>query len=290
MNETSSMNSLSRNSDLVVAGIYERKIGASLERVWENVYDWEHLPYLHAEAFTSISLVDSGDWGWRARVGMNGGSEAKIELITNRAAHHYVARTVEGPGAPGEIWTSLDPVAADQTAIRVEFCVLPMPEDALRNLGQGFIGLYTMLWNQDEEMMQSRTTALSDRALRNARSQHEATRPEEALSLGTIEALRSRLPLIIERSGQEFRIVEVDGELIAHSTECPHLLGPLGNCAVDGEKLVCPWHGYEFDIRSGQSSDGRRFRLRPAPEIEVDSEGRVVVGFPVNDPTERSES
>ena len=156
MTEVDFAGSLERDSDLVVAGLYERRIGASLTRVWENVYDWEHLPYLHAEAFSSIAIDDSGDWGWRARIGMPGGGEAQIELITNRSARCYVARTIEGAGAPSEIWTSLDPVAEDETDIRVEFCVRPMPEGALQNLGKGFVGLYTLLWTQDEEMMQAR--------------------------------------------------------------------------------------------------------------------------------------
>jgi nitrite reductase/ring-hydroxylating ferredoxin subunit len=279
MTEANWTNSLDRNADLVVAGIYERQIGASLERVWENVYDWEHLPYLHSEAFTSISLVDSGDWGWRARVGMTGGTEATIELITNRAAHHYVARTIKGAGAPSEIWTSLDPSAPDQTGIRVEFCVEPMPEKALRKLGKGFVGLYTLLWSQDEAMMQTRTAALVARGTgeKSRRNGGQSGRSAETISLGTVDEVRSRLPLIIELSGHSFRIVETDGAFIAHSTECPHLFGPLGDCTIEGGKLVCPWHGYEFDLRSGRSTEGRPLRLRPAPKIEIDSAQRVVV-------------
>jgi nitrite reductase/ring-hydroxylating ferredoxin subunit len=278
-NETNWTNALERNPDLVVAGIYEREIGASLERVWENVYDWEHLPFLHSEAFTSISLVDSGDWGWRARVGMMGGSEATIELITNRAAHHYVARTIEGAGVPSEIWTSLDPSAPDQTGIRVEFCVEPMPEEALRKLGKGFVGLYTLLWSQDEAMMQTRTAALEARGTggKSPRIAGESDRSAETISLGTVDELRSRLPLVIELSGHSFRIVETEGAFIAHSTECPHLFGPLGDCAIEDGKIVCPWHGYAFDLRSGRSTEGRPLRLRPAPKIEIDSAQRFVV-------------
>ena len=32
---------------LTSVATYRRRIGASLERVWENVHDWEHLPWLH---------------------------------------------------------------------------------------------------------------------------------------------------------------------------------------------------------------------------------------------------
>ena len=163
MPEQDRAHALRRNEDLVVAAVYERAIEASLERVWENVYDWEHLPWLHSQAFESIEEIESGAWGWRAQVGLAGGAKAEIELVTDRQVGHYVARTVAGAGAPSEIWTSLIPLAEDRTAIRVEFCVSAMPEQALRRLGQGYVSLYTLLWDQDEGMMQTRESALEER-------------------------------------------------------------------------------------------------------------------------------
>jgi nitrite reductase/ring-hydroxylating ferredoxin subunit len=268
-NQPKRSNSIERNSDLVVAAVYDREIGASLERVWENVYDWEHLPWLHSEAFKSIEKISSGEWGWRARVELAGEAKAEIELITDRTARHYVARTFAGAGAPSEIWTSLDPTAENRTSIRVEFCVQPMPDEALQRLGKGYVSLYTMLWDQDEEMMQTREHALANR---------EITRLEklETLSLGQLSEVRSRLPLMIDFAGRRFRIVELEGELVAHSAECPHLLGPLGDCDVTSGKISCPWHGYQFDVRTGKSSDGRSLRLRSAPRVVLHAASREV--------------
>jgi len=271
MTESNRSNSLDRNSELVVAAVYKRVVEASLERVWENVYDWEHLPWLHSEAFNSIEKLDSGDWGWHARVELAGEAKAEIELITNRAARHYVARTLSGAGVPSEIWTSLDPIAEDRTAIEVEFCVQPMSDDALRKLGNGYVSLYTLLWDQDEEMMQTRARALADR--RTASPQRA-----ETLALGRLDDVRSRLPLLINFAGRRFRVVEFRGEIIAHSTECPHFLGPLDDCRVTNGSILCPWHGYRFDIRTGRSSDGRSLRLSTAPRVVVDgTSGQVSI-------------
>ena len=264
---------LIRNPDLAVASVYEREIGASLERVWENVYDWEHLPWLHSEAFSAIERSEEGEWGWRARVEMGGDASAEIELVTDRPARRYVARTLRGSGAPSEIWTSLDPVATHRTAIRVEFCVQPMPEAALRKLGKGYVSLYSLLWDQDEEMMRTREDALAERGSRASEQD-----PLEAISLGTPDAVRRDLPRIIEFGGHRFSIVEVAGEFLAHSIECPHLLGPLEACPVEDDAIVCPWHGYRFDLRSGESADGRSLRLRRAPRVALDDEsGEVIV-------------
>lgn len=276
MPEPKRPNSLDRNSELVVAAVYEREVAASLERVWENVYDWEHLPWIHSEAFNSIERISSGDWGWRARIELAGEARAEIELITNRDAqcddtHCYVARTYDGAGAPSEIWTSLDPIAEDRTAIAVEFCVQPMPEEALQNLGKGYVSLYTLLWDQDEAMMRSREKALGHRPTGSVAQ-------SESLSLGLFDDVRSKLPFTIEFAGSQFRIVELEGELVAHSTECPHLLGPLDDCSVTNGSILCPWHGYQFDVRTGRSSDGRALRLCSAPRVVVDAKnGQVVV-------------
>jgi nitrite reductase (NADH) small subunit len=32
---------------------------------------------------------------------------------------------------------------------------------------------------------------------------------------------------------------------------CPHEGGPLGEGIVEDGKVVCPWHGYPFDVHTG---------------------------------------
>jgi nitrite reductase/ring-hydroxylating ferredoxin subunit len=64
---------------------------------------------------------------------------------------------------------------------------------------------------------------------------------------------------------------------VAHATLCPHRLGPLHECAVEDGALRCPWHGYRFDVRTGESLSGRRLRLPPAPRVEIDGDSRVVL-------------
>lgn len=269
MSTTDVSNSLDRNPELIVASTYRREVFASLERVWENVYDWEHLPWIHSKAFNAIDLVDSGDWGWRARIELAGQAKAEIELIADRSAGRYVARTFAGAGAPTEIWTSLEAVAEDRTAIQVEFCVAPMSEDALRKLGGGFVSLYTLLWDQDEEMMRVRQAALDQGPFAPSDS-------VESRRIGRFDEIRSKLPMAIEFAGRSFRIIEVAGELVAHSTECPHRLGPLNECEIVDGSLTCPWHGYRFDARTGRSVDGRSLRLPHAPRIVIDSASQEV--------------
>lgn len=227
---------------------------------------------MHAEAFTSIERLDSGAWGWHARVGLRGGSEAEIELVREEESRCYVARTLAGAGAPTEIWTTLEPRTEDRTVIRVEFCVRAS-SDALQAIGDAYVELYTRLWDQDEAMMREREAALA------ARESTSHERSQEPLSLGPLESLRPRLPLVIELGGERFRIVEVQGELLAHGLRCPHRLGPLDECEIVEGEIVCPWHGYAFDLLTGCSADGRGLRLDPAPRVDVEA-GQVRVSVP----------
>ncbi len=60
---------------------------------------------------------------------------------------------------------------------------------------------------------------------------------------------------------------------------CPHAREPLVNAAFDGETLVCPYHDWVFDARSGKCLDGKRCRLAEYPlkvqgeDVMIDVEG-----------------
>ncbi|MFA6914767.1 MAG: Rieske (2Fe-2S) protein [Parachlamydiales bacterium] len=51
--------------------------------------------------------------------------------------------------------------------------------------------------------------------------------------------------------GREIVIFNCDGEFYAIENVCPHMGGPLGEGEMDGCTVVCPWHGWQFDIKSG---------------------------------------
>jgi len=256
-------------SSPVSVAVYRRRIGASLERVWENVRDWEHLPWLHGEAFASIALEEEGDFGWRARVGLRGaaGRSIRLELLAE-GERRYVARTLEGPGAGTEIWTRLSPVDGRRTDIEVEFAVPDLVPAHRTRVGDGYVALYTRLWGQDEAMMQRRSWLLE-----SPRSAPRAA--AELLDLGPQAELEERLPLRVSFSGRPVVVARCEGELLAFDGLCPHALGPLDEGELFAGRVVCPWHGYAFDVRSGRGCDAaKRLRLAPAPRVEV-AGGRV---------------
>jgi nitrite reductase/ring-hydroxylating ferredoxin subunit len=49
-------------------------------------------------------------------------------------------------------------------------------------------------------------------------------------------------------------IANVDGALSAMDNVCLHRGGPLGQGVVMGGRVVCPWHGWEYDPKTGAAS------------------------------------
>ncbi len=56
-----------------------------------------------------------------------------------------------------------------------------------------------------------------------------------------------------EVRGVEVCLANVEGRLCALNNICPHRGGPLGQGWIDGEAVVCPWHSWAFDTRSGRA-------------------------------------
>lgn len=260
---------MSRHStELALAGVYTRTVAASLDRIWENVLDWEHLAHLHESTFASCELIEHGNTGWRVALTLEGGAPAQIiELRADRANGRYVSTTLAGQGVGTEIRVMLTEVAQHRTAVRVEFH-LPEADGVRRaSLGEAYRAAYARLWDEDEAMMRHREAAL-------ARPQRTVP-VGSSIDLGSEATVRNSLPLSFELGTVPFRLVELEGSLHAHAATCPHWLGPLGGSEVEQGAVRCPWHGYRFDVRSGRCVSGHPLALQPAPTITV-VDGRVI--------------
>jgi nitrite reductase/ring-hydroxylating ferredoxin subunit len=51
--------------------------------------------------------------------------------------------------------------------------------------------------------------------------------------------------------GQRIALFNVEGTYYAIADTCTHADGPLSEGEVQGTKVTCPWHGAEFDLKTG---------------------------------------
>ena len=99
---------------------------------------------------------------------------------------------------------------------------------------------------------------------------------------------------IVDVNGRAIGIFNVNGEYFALLNRCPHAAAELCKGTIvglvqsddvgdyqlqrHGEFVRCPWHGWEFEIRSGQSyCDPRKTRARIF-EVKVVAGGELVKG------------
>ena len=48
-------------------------------------------------------------------------------------------------------------------------------------------------------------------------------------------------------------VANVNGEISAMENTCLHRGGPLGQGVISGGKVVCPWHGWAWDPKTGEA-------------------------------------
>jgi nitrite reductase/ring-hydroxylating ferredoxin subunit len=252
-------------AELAYVGRYEREMPVSIARMIENALDWEHLPHLHAGSFESIALEAADDGGWRAATTLPGRPDLPLtlDLRLDPDRRGWVTRNFAGDRLASEIRSRAETLADRRIRVTVDFLVAGVAEDRREAAGAYYRALYAQLYDEDEAMMRER-----QRQLDLARAGDGAA----ATDLGPRDALR--LPLATEFAGRSVRVVEADGELVAHDAVCPHMLGPLDGPVEQGA-VTCPWHGYRFDLRTGRETGGRACRLRPGPQVVVGEDRRV---------------
>lgn len=114
-------------------------------------------------------------------------------------------------------------------------------------------------------------------------------------------ALLDELPLdrglVVEVDGRAVGVFRLGDEVYAYLNVCPHQGGPVGTGglfpAIRGEVrnrrlreyhdpdttvIACPWHGWEFDVRTGSCLADASRQLRAFPATVRD--GEVFVSLP----------
>ncbi|MBI2755079.1 MAG: Rieske (2Fe-2S) protein [Chloroflexi bacterium] len=78
---------------------------------------------------------------------------------------------------------------------------------------------------------------------------------------------------------RSYVVANVGGEFLAVDNRCPHLGGPLARGKLDGAVITCPWHGWEWDLRTGRPvwPAAARDRARPVP-VRVE-DGGILLGL-----------
>jgi nitrite reductase/ring-hydroxylating ferredoxin subunit len=58
---------------------------------------------------------------------------------------------------------------------------------------------------------------------------------------------------LVEVDGRDVLLVNCNGQVYALDNRCPHQGGPLNKGTLDGDTLICPWHGWRWDASTGRA-------------------------------------
>lgn len=65
--------------------------------------------------------------------------------------------------------------------------------------------------------------------------------------------------------GKVICVANVDGELSAMDNVCLHRGGPLGTGVVMDGKVICPWHGWAWNPKTGEAAHNRHAKMQVYP-------------------------
>jgi nitrite reductase (NADH) small subunit len=91
-------------------------------------------------------------------------------------------------------------------------------------------------------------------------------RPAEFQRVGSAAALGPGQRLLVTVGGQDLVVFRLADGFVAIPAACPHNGGPICDGDLNGSTVTCPWHGYNFDLRTGACEDDEDLSLE---RIEV---------------------
>ena len=56
----------------------------------------------------------------------------------------------------------------------------------------------------------------------------------------------------VEISGHSIALFNLKGKFYAIDNHCLHRGGPLADGHVEGSMVTCPWHAWQFDVKTGE--------------------------------------
>ncbi|HXV96711.1 MAG TPA: Rieske 2Fe-2S domain-containing protein [Gaiellaceae bacterium] len=81
----------------------------------------------------------------------------------------------------------------------------------------------------------------------------------------------------VQAGEQEVALFHCDDGFYATQAECLHMGGPVGRGKLDGCVVACPWHGWQYDVRTGENEFDRTLKLETYEVVVEGGEVKVAV-------------
>ena len=75
----------------------------------------------------------------------------------------------------------------------------------------------------------------------------------------------------VEAGNHGVALFNVGGRIYALNNTCPHAGGPLGEGVLDGPIVECPWHGWRYDVTTGERPENPVFKVA-CYQVEIEGD------------------
>ena len=75
---------------------------------------------------------------------------------------------------------------------------------------------------------------------------------------------------VVEVGGKTVALFNCEGTFYVIDNACKHRGGPLGDGSLSDTTVTCPWHGWEYDVKTGECMMDRSITVQ---KFDVKVEG-----------------
>jgi len=73
----------------------------------------------------------------------------------------------------------------------------------------------------------------------------------EFIEVGNVNDFSDGQGKVVEVKGKPIALFKLGEEIFAFDNTCRHDGGPLGEGSLEGDVVTCPWHGWQYNIKTG---------------------------------------
>ena len=82
--------------------------------------------------------------------------------------------------------------------------------------------------------------------------------------------------ILVELEGERVALFNENGTFYAIGDVCTHAGGPLSEGDLEGDVVTCPWHGAQFDIKTGEATSPPATEPVPTYRVKVEGENILI--------------
>jgi nitrite reductase (NADH) small subunit len=99
----------------------------------------------------------------------------------------------------------------------------------------------------------------------------------EFVKVASLSDLAPGSAKMVEVNGKEIALFNVGGTVYATDNTCLHQGGPLGEGSLEGEVVTCPWHLWEYNVRTGEKVGASSLKVATYPVKLEGSDIKIAV-------------